>query len=115
MDVLSSPAHVTGSDRMPTTSPYPPGHPLRAQLRELLQDLGAASVKVTFENRGGQYRLLTYGTRPARHRLPEGATANLKAFAMAQLRRGLPGTPSHHGKRGDLSWDLRRDRLEVRY
>ena len=94
---------------------YPPGHPLRAQLRELLQGLGASGVHVNFESRGGQYLLLTYGTRPTRHRLPEGATANLKAFATALIRQTLPGTPNHDGKRGDLSWDLRRDRLEISY
>ena len=44
---------------MRPTAPYPPGHRLRARLRQLLQDLGATRVRVTFESRDGQYLLLS--------------------------------------------------------
>ena len=51
------------------------------------------------------------------HRLPEGATNDLKAFAMAQLRLGLPWTPSrqHDDRHGELCWNLQEDRVEARY
>lgn len=98
---------------MRSTIPDPPGHPLRARLRRRLQDLGAASVRITFESRRGRYRLLSYRTEPARRRLDGQATQELKAFAMAQIRVGLPGTPSQDGRRGRLAWNLGPDRVEI--
>ena len=63
------------NEPMRSTAPYPPGHLRRARLRELLQDLGATRVGVTFETRGGQYLLLSYRTEPVRHRLAGAAHA----------------------------------------
>lgn len=100
---------------MRSTAPYPPGHPLRARLRRLLQDLGATSVGVTFESRDGRYRLLSYGTEPQRRRLAEQPTQELQAFAMAQIRQALPGAPSQDGKCGRFSWALEPDRVEIGY
>ena len=110
-------ACVCGSrnERRRPTAPYPPGHPRRARLRRLLQDLGAASVRVTFESRGGRYRLLGYRTAPVRHRLDERATQELRAFAIAQIRQALPGGPDQDGKRGRFSWALGQDRGEIGY
>ena len=67
-------------------APYPPGHPRRDRLRKLLRKLGATSVAVSFESRRDRYVLLSYGTQPARHRLAEGPTEDLRIFAMAQIR-----------------------------
>ena len=100
---------------MQSTAPYPPGHPRRARLRQLLQDLDATSVGVSFESHRGQYRLLSYRTEPTRHRLPEPATQELKAFATAQIRQSLPGAPSPDGKRGEFAWALGPDRVEIGY
>ena len=100
---------------MRSAAPYPPGHPRRARLRRLLQDLGATSVGVAFESRGGQYLLLSYRTEPKRHRLAEQPTQELKAFAIAQIRQALPRAPNHDGKRGDLSWALGQYRVEIKY
>ena len=100
---------------MRSTAPYPPGHPRRARLRRLLQDLGAASVVVSFESRCGQYLLLSYRTEPARHRLAGQPGQALKAFAMAQIRQALLHAPDQDGKRGKFSWDLGPDRVEIGY
>ena len=100
---------------MRSAAPYPPGHPRRARLRELLQDLDATSVRIAFEGRGGRYLLLSYRTEPVRHRLAEQPTQELKAIAMAQIRLGLPGTPSQDGKRGRFAWALKPDRVEIRH
>ena len=93
------------------------GHPRRARLRRLLQDqdLGGASVRVTFESRGGRYRLLGYRTAPVRHRLDGRATQELRAFAIALIRQALPGAPDQDGKRGRFSWALGRGRGEIGY
>ena len=100
---------------MRSAAPYPPGHPLRARLRRLLQDLGATGVRIAFEGRGGRYRLLSYRTEPVRHRLPEQPTQELEAFAMAQIRQALPRAPNHDGKRGRFSWALGPDRAKIWY
>ena len=96
-------------------APYPPGHPRRARLRRLLQDLGATGVGVTFESRNGRYRLLSYRTEPVRRRLAEQPTQELKAIATAQIRQALPRAPIHDGKRGRFSWALGPDRAEIGY
>ena len=106
---------MTRTERMRSTAPYPPGHPRRARLRQLLQDLGATRVGVNFESRCGQYLVLNYGTGPARHRLAEEPTRELKAFAMAQIRQALPRAPDQDGKRGRFSWALGPDRVEIGY
>ena len=100
---------------MRSTAPYPPGHPLRARLRQMLQDLGASGVGITFESRRGRYLLLSYRTEPARHRLAGQPTHELKAFAMAQIRQALPRAPDQDGKRGRFSWTLEPDRVEIGY
>ena len=100
---------------MRSAAPYPPGHPLRARLRRLLQNLGAASVVVAFESRAGRYLLLSYRTEPIRHRLAERPTQELKGFAMAQIGQALPRAPSQDGKRGRFAWALGPDRIEIGY
>ena len=100
---------------MRSTAPYPPGHPRRARLRELLQGLGATRVGITFESRRGRYLLLSYRTGPVRHRLAEQPTQELKAVAMAMIRQALPQAPSQDGKRGIFSWALEQDRVEIGY
>lgn len=89
------------------------GHPRWTRLRQLLQELGAASVGVTFESHRGQCRLLSYRTVPERHRLAEQLTQELKA--MAQICRALPLVPDQDDKRGKFSWALRQDRVETGY
>lgn len=100
---------------MRSTAPYPPGHPRRARLRELLQDLGATRVGIAFEGRDGRYVPLSYRTEPVRRRLAEQPAQELKAFAMAQIRQGLPSAPSPDGKRGRFAWALGPDRIEIGY
>ena len=100
---------------MRSAAPYPPGHPLRARLRRLLQDLGATGVGIAFEGRSGRYVLLSYRTEPVQHRLAEQATQELQAIAMAQIRQALPRAPSHDGKRGIFAWALGPDRVEISY
>ena len=100
---------------MRSIASYPPGHSRRARLRQLLQDLGATSVRVTSENRRGRYLLLSHRTESVRHRLAEQSTQELKAFALAQTRQGLPWAPSQDGKRGRFAWDLGPDRVEIGY
>ena len=80
----------TASVRARATVSYPPGHLRRVRLRRLPQDLGATSVGVTFDSRGGRYLPLGYGTEPMRRRLAEQATQEPKAFATAQIRQALP-------------------------
>ena len=100
---------------MRSTAPFPPGHPRRARLRQLLQDLGATRVRIAFESRRGRYRLLSYRTESVQHRLAEQATQELQAIAMAQIRQALPEAPNHDGKRGSFSWALGPDRVEIGY
>ena len=100
---------------MRSTTAYPPGHPRRAQLRTALQDVGAASVRVSFESNGGRYRLLSYGTEPERRRLTDSVTGALRTLALAVIREALPARPFHDGKRGRLVWNLEADRFEVGY
>ena len=100
---------------MRSTAPYPPGHPRRARLRRLLQDLGATTIDATFESRNGRYRLLSYRSQPVRHRLAKQPTQELKAIAMAQIHQALPRAPNHDGKRGRFSWALGPDRVEIGY
>ena len=45
------------------------------------------------ESRGGRHRLLSYDTEPVRRQLDGPATQELKAFALAQIRLGLPWAP----------------------
>ena len=100
---------------MRSTAPFPPGHPHRARLRRLLQDLGATSVTITFESRSGRYRLLSYRTEPVRRRLAEQPTQELQAFAIARIRQALPRAPNQNGKRGKSAWALGPDRVEIGY
>ena len=100
---------------MRSAAPYPAGHPRRARLRQLLQDLGATRVGVAFESRNGRYSLLSYRTEPTRHRLAELPTQELKAIAMAQIRQALPRAPHPDGKRGNLAWALGQDRVGIKY
>ena len=100
---------------MRSAAPYPPGHPTRTRLRQLLQDLGATSVGIAFESRRGRYRVLSYRTEPVRRRLAEQPTQELKAIAMAQIRQALPRAPNHDGKRGRFAWALGPDRAEIWY
>lgn len=103
------------NQRMQSTAPYPPGHPLRAGLRRLLQDLGATRVSIAFEGRDGRYVLLSYRTEPVQRRLAEQPTQELKAFAMALIRQGLPWAPGSDGTRGRFAWALGPDRVEIGY
>ena len=100
---------------MRSAAPYPPGHPQRAGLRELLQGLGATSVDVTFESCNGRYRLLSYRTEPVLRRLDGKPTQKLKAVVTPQIRQALPPAPNHDGKRGSFSWALDPDRVEIGY
>ena len=96
-------------------APYPPGHPRRDRLRKLLRKVGATSVAVSLESRSSRYVLLSYGTRPARHRLAEGPTEDLRVFATVQIRQALPRTPGPDSKRGERSRNVAHDRVEFGY
>ena len=100
---------------MRPTAPDPPGHPRRAELRRLLQGLGATRVGVSFESRRGRYRLLSYRTEPVRHRLAGQPTQELKAFPLAEIRQAPHRAPSQDGKRGRFSWALGLDRVTIGY
>ena len=93
-------AAASQNECMRSTASYPPGHPHRARLRRLLQDLGATRVGIAFEGRDSRYLLLSYRTEPVRRRLAEQPTQELKTFAMAQICQALPRSPGSDGKRG---------------
>ena len=75
-----------GHGRLPAAA----GHPRRARLRRLLQDLGATRVRIASKSRRGRYVLLSHRTEPVRGRLAEQPAQELKASAMAQIRQALP-------------------------